>query len=471
MFCYRCPECAEVLFAPDDEVGRDTLCPKCWKPIRIPEPAGEESEELWDPYDPISVVPLGVDESSDAESSDAESSLSARLYRPEPEELEPFVAPASKIDPKLPEPPSSIRSDEPKPAPQTVRRSGIVTSKAELESTFRLVAALRVRMAPPPIPQSDVRFSTAAWLILTLSAVVLWGVAVSVNPMGFQPTLALGILALGMGFFIVITRYIQSPQRETLRRILPRAAWYAATGGMIITLAVLGPAVRSALIPMVAEKGTATAGGVEPHRRGPVSLLRAAKEQQASDALLGVLRQLAEPDETLSEPDRQALGAELLTLTSDSRPAVRNTALRGVVLHNAEGAEAALVASLRSSDPADRETAIELAPRRASPSVIAAVIELFKTNSDRALVREALIRIGGSAVEQGILPLVNSDQPLLALETLSVLESIGGTESQSALEQMTRDSTDLLMRQAAGESARRIGERLGKTMSRKESNE
>ncbi|MCZ2343203.1 MAG: hypothetical protein LC104_15625 [Bacteroidales bacterium] len=460
MFSYHCPLCDEVLFAPEDESGRSTLCPICLKPIRIPPvpAAGEEPELL---LQPVTVDPRPIPPASTI----------------------PPVLPTSPIVPAAPIP-VDVRPMELPPTPPAPTASppvsGTPRPPLEVLAAAQLASALRQQMNPPPTAPTDLKLSTASWMILTAAAVVLWAVAITTNPDGFRSVLLLAGLHLLIGWGMIV--YWGSRGRNWLLPllILPpvaafRAAWpfprvgrmplaFVACGFLFAGMAQVGPPIRSALIPMIVneEPHAQTDTDPEPHS-DLVSHLLHERIRRDPEILIAELQELTEPEirSTLNATERADLMATLQDLCRDAREDVRSTALQTLMVYQPTAAEEPLLLALRSDDPAERQFALMCAKACPTESVIVTVAGCFDNAVDRVLAKETLLQIGGPSVEKALLPLLHSDRQLVLMDVMELLEQLGGRDSVLALEQLAKTGPDLFVRTAAADTALRMQARLG----------
>lgn len=463
MFSYHCPACAEVLFAPEDESGRPTLCPICLKPIQIPPVpgTGEEPEFL--------LAPVTVDRQPVVPDAPPPPN-------PIPDPVRVFPAEPPRATQR---PPSSPPISPLPPLPEPVPFSPAPHPRLGVQATAQLVSALRQQMSPPPLAPTDLKLSTATGMILTASTVVLWVVAVSTNPDGFRSVLWLAGLQLLIGWLMIV--YWGSRGRQWLLPMLMlppvaafRAAWpfpqvgrmplvFVVCGFAFVGLARVGPAIRTALIPVVLND--------EPHAQTVVDsehpsdlALRLLHEQVRRDPelLIAELHELVLPETqaTLDSTERADVIATLQELCRDNREPVRSTALDTLLTYQPTAAVEPLLLALRSDDPAERQFALTLAASCPTEAVITTVAGCFDNAVDRVLAKETLLQIGGPPVEAALIPLLVSDRQLVLMDVMELLEQLGGRASVTALEQLAKNGPDLFVRTAAADTARRIQARL-----------
>ena len=493
MFAYPCPECGEELFAPDDEAGRQTLCPICVRPIRIPDTPPVSLRDLIGGLDPID-----VDDSDTVNLSHPRPPTPSPIWRPPvlsrpehqtpvtpPPELEPPTPPPSPTTaperevpppaeqesppsseqevPLQPEPEAPRPSEQKAPPPSTIvprppdpprfstpphPKAG-QTRQSRAEVSARLVTALTTKMRPAPTATPGIIASTAGWLIVTVAGLGLWAVSVATNPDGFGAVAGIGgIAAVAGGAWAAYT-------------MARRPLLFVASGVGLLVLAGIGPELRRAIVP-TEQRDTAAADPAPADVPGPVARLRTFAGRRTLDPLIGELEELSRPEVAaeIAPADRPAMARELSRLTTHERSAVRTAALAALMANDPASAEPHLLAALSSTDPGDRRAAIRIAPARPTPAVADAVAARFPVSDERPLARAALIRIGGPVAESAVLPLLKSDRQLVVIDAVEVLVAVGGPESLTALERLAATGPDLLIRAAVEDAVGKLAGRL-----------
>lgn len=455
MFSYHCPSCEEILFAPEEESGRSTLCPICLKPIRIPALPGPGSEP------DLLLEPVTVDRPPDVQPTP----------RPTPPP-EPVRLTAYEPPPHVPHFQTHSRAE---PQPQSAAPS----PHLEVKAAAQLVSALRQQMSPPPAAPTDLKLSTAIALILTVSALVLWAVAVTTNPDGFRPVFALAGLNLLIGWALIVYCGSRGGLWRIPFLILPpvaafRAAWpfplvgrmplvFLTCGFLLVALARTGPAIRTALIPVVlADEPRKNTDSDAIHHSAMATRLLHERIRRDPEVLIAELHELALPEtrSTLDEAERADLVSTLLELCHDDREAVRSASLETLMAYDTTAATEPLLVALRSDDPAERQFALTLADACPTDAVIVTVAGCFDQAVDRVLAKETLLHIGGPKVEAALLPLLASDRQLVLMDVMELLEQLGGPASVTALEKLAQNGPDLFVRTAATEAVQQMQSRL-----------
>jgi hypothetical protein len=250
MFGYTCPFCSQRLLAPPDRAGHKTICPKCLRPLTIPDP--NESLEH-DPNIDMDVPLLQVahnDSPSDVNIGghepvlvDADSVFASGrptpmgvqppLSRPAPSTKSPTVKrePAYRPEPARPKaaaekPLPETRRPAPTQAPASPPRhtplptangprpvanrlprheTGMVslvpTGLAGVDIGAELTAALTMRMKPPPDPPADLALSTGGWLLLSGFGFAFWIAGVLYSVWLLQFVAIIGVLMLAFSYF------------------------------------------------------------------------------------------------------------------------------------------------------------------------------------------------------------------------------------------------------------------------------
>ena len=210
MFPYPCPSCAQRLLAPADRAGQRTICPKCLRPLTIPQPdpSMQDPNTLVDPTEaPLPLVmadthtpfpgTVPVPNFAAVEVS-AAASVGAPAERRQYAESGQFSfdlpdvpvhARSSVSSASHPRPDGTDTSPRPKIASRRATNRdahGMVmlnpTGVFSVDIAAELSAALSMRMNPPPEPSADRRLIIGAWAFGTLAALGLWLGGLFYNP-------------------------------------------------------------------------------------------------------------------------------------------------------------------------------------------------------------------------------------------------------------------------------------------------
>ena len=98
----------------------------------------------------------------------------------------------------------------------------------------------------------------------------------------------------------------------------------------------------------------------------------------------------------------------------------------------------ACLAALRSSNDQERMMAIRLLPKWKDTSSVNGIANsiaarLGRLNAETAFARDALVEIGGTAAEQAVIPVLESEDQLTRMAAIDLLEKIGGPDALAAL--------------------------------------
>ena len=404
MFAYPCPSCSQRLLAPEERAGQRTICPRCLKPLTVPQPdqvaqlpfgpPPSESESFTPPPPEVVETPIpAITESpfTTAAQYDAESHATQLVI-----ELDPVRAIAAELD-RVPTTGSNTtqnarphlpRSNAPLPSLTSRRpllgdRSGQVvlnpTGLFEVDVAAELSAAISMRMAPPPEPTLDRVSVTVGWGLGIVLGLGTWTLGVFHSPTWFPFVALVGATMIAFGF-------------------LWRAYLSGRNGDWMAGVATLLPPV--CLVQLFRPIGQ--------HRLRPLAfvvtglvlcgLFACGPTASAKvDAAIGVKTRL--PESAMSDTS----GEKLLEL----------------------------------------ETALEMLDRKA----------------DRDAAKKTLVKLGGAA-ESGLRQkLVSKSEPVV-LAACEVLEQIGGENSLDDLRKLADTATTRAVRVEAATAAEAVSARL-----------
>jgi hypothetical protein len=205
MFAYPCPSCHQRLLAPAERAGQRTICPKCLKPLTVPtsdarsdafgsfadiqtpDPVevdlGNPNQRNIETPEPMATAsPMMMHEEPVSHEAHYDLDLSINLEAPTTAQLNGAVAVAEppvvvKTKPSTRVPLPAARQPVATPAPSGQRytaRKPITQDKAgqvhlfsnqfgNVDLAAELSAAISMRMAPPPEPSLDPRFTYVGW--------------------------------------------------------------------------------------------------------------------------------------------------------------------------------------------------------------------------------------------------------------------------------------------------------------------
>ena len=508
MFPYPCPSCSQRLLAPADRAGQRTICPKCLRPLTIPQPdsmAMEDPKTLFDPSEiPIPVlantdtpfpgtIPVsqyaGALASGASETRSGHAELRAVATSGDLTFDLPEVAAqdrASVSDTGFPRPSETV-TPPPNPAklPIRTRRStnpdarGMVmlnpTGLFSVDVAAELSAALSMRMKPPPELSMDRRLVVGAWAFGTLAALGLWlaGLFYNAECLPFVALLGAALLAFGIIWRACLVGHEESVLQGMLCLLPPvllvrlfqkagenglRPLGFAASGAAVLALFGTAATARSFF-------GNLSAA-TEPSPENRLGSASGRKLRSATDDPKRLQFALAEIDHpetarTSTAEEKAEVIGELRRLLGHEQQGLRITALS--VLHTWTPSEAndwALSALRGETAPALR-TALGAAGTVNSPEIIAAIAEHLRTREYRPEAQSSLVAIGPAA-EGALLERLTAPEEAFALSVLDVLTQIGAAKSLAAFRQLAATSESALLKSEADSAAKLLAGKLEK---------
>lgn len=503
MFPYPCPSCDQRLLAPVERAGQRTICPKCLRPLTIPQPISASAEDPKSMVDP-SEIPLTVMADTDTpypgtipvpqfaavEVSAATAVAAVELRRAHAaEDLTfdlpevPFQDRSSVSDSGFPRP-----SDAETPPPHTVRlpihtrrtansdtRGMVVmnpTGLFSVDMTAELTAAISMRMKPPPEQAIDRRIIVGAWAFGTLSALSLWLGGLFYNPECLPFVAIVGGAMLAFG--VLWRAYLISQDESVLKgliSLLPpfnivrlfqksgenghRPLRFAATGAVALALFSTGAAARS-YVESKPASGPAATSATET-----ADELRAVAEQP--ERLQIALREIgtAQAAAASGTEDKQATVAELQKLLKHASAGVRGSALAALREWSVADARQWVSAALAGTDSGACQMALKSAHYFAEPGIVAAVAKLLQAREHRIEAQRVSVAFGRAA-EEPILELLSSANEATALSAMDVLVEIGGTKSLVTLRRMAEVTKSEMLKSESASAADQLAAKLSK---------
>ncbi|OWK46902.1 hypothetical protein FRUB_00601 [Fimbriiglobus ruber] len=469
--------------APPERAGQRTICPKCLRPLTIPAPEDSSSPAV--AAEKASIFDTDVELKSSGAS----------------EVLPNFSA--SDTPTSIPHPtktpyPSAMPQRQPRPMPNLPAlptrkiggNDGLVvlnpTGMLSADLAADLTAAISMRMKPPPDPPADLRLSTGVWLMISAVALTLWLTGVFYEPTVLPFVALLGTLLLAFGYFWAV--YLAGRHnwvRAVVTLFPPVTVWrlchpfgdngyrplrFVLTGLVFLGLYLIGisPITRGyasqAFAALEPEKVETTTHIVTPTER-----LRAAVEKKQSDALVGVLTDLAHQDQIQNADDdtRTELIGDLKLLATqgrdDTRSEVRVAAIKTLVAWSPDDARTAVLGALRSTDGLERKCGLGLASRWRDDEVAAAVAARLSDRQEGPLAQDVLLAIGSPAAETALLSLLKTDEPVFVLTVIKLLDEVGGPKAVAALTELKDTVRVRALQNEAEQTANAISARLAKT--------
>ena len=477
MFSYACPFCTQRLLAPPERAGQRTICPKCLRPLAIPTPEqaarDDPQVDLGGKYpEPLVDTPFG-DDPHEAEATPPPADAYAAVGR---------GGPATRV--KAPRPlqaPAARRSGS-----TSRTETGMVclnpTGLAAVDIGAQLSANLTMRMKPPPDPPADLNLSTGGWLALTALAAATWVGGVIYDPVLLPFVALLGVLMIA---FAYLWGAYLAGQRDWVRGVVtllpPVAAWrlclpfgengywplrFALTGLLVMALYWAGPVAHGVVQPAIAALDFTRSEAAPVEVLSTADRLKAAAAQPES--AVNYLIDLATTDtrKGIDPAERPAVVAEVTRLTTPAgsdRPAVRSQALRTLTVWSAADARPAVLAALASPESMERKVALDLAARWPDREMAHAVAARLANRSEGSLAREVLLQMNPPAAEAALLKLLKSDDPIVVLTAVDLLERVGGPAAVADLTVLARSESNESLRDEATKAAGAITSRLAKS--------
>ncbi len=472
MFPYPCPSCDQRLLAPNDRAGQRTICPKCLRPLTIPQPdsLSMDPNTLVDPSE--APIPLTVMADTNTPfpgelptpdfahvAVSAATAVGAPLrYRaaantgdlsfdlPDvPFHAQSGFSSASHPRPDIAEAAMPKRVKTPVASRRTTNRDahGMVmlnpTGMFSVDMAAELSAALSMRMDPPPELSIDRRLIVGAWAFGTLAALALWIGGLFYNPECLPFVALLGGVML---FFGLIWRAYLVGREESVGRgflsLIPplsiyrlfqkagenghRPLRFAASGAVVLALFATSATARSFV-------ETRRSDGVIAAPSTTVAKLHTAGDDSAK--LIDALKEMGAADAARNSigDDRVATILELTRLLKHADPSVRIAAGRALSAWSPIDADRWILAALEGQDAGDCHAALGVAGQSSTVAVAAAVAAKLPVREYRAEAARCLIAIGRPA-EDAVIDLLDSKTEVAVLGAIDVLaESVLGDPS------------------------------------------
>lgn len=485
MFSYPCPACGEILFAPVEEVGRRTLCPKCLKPIRIPAPAEEEELQL------KSTLAVAVDEPVSVRTEAASrSALLPPLAQTQPQnrsETRKRGASATEAE-AVPLPDRGEKPGEPrlkgngKPTEPDFGAAQPVAAALSVELSTVIVSRLMTKLPPPPPPVYAIDWSGIVCLAVNIIALVMVITGFLGKPLGFRIAAGLGLwqFLLGWGWLIRkgfcrnrgcggVTLFPPLALLLLLRSgpvLGLRPLGLMLCGGFFLLAGWLGPEARRAVVPTVTEGFSPDSADKAAIPSRTVRHHASLQGRADSLAMIQELEALAKSEADWSALERAAWVEQLRLLLGDQRPSVRAAALTALSRIAPTESREAVLKALRSQVASERSAALRAVRNCPDRELVEVVAERLGDRDDGVLARETLLAIGGRLAEEALLSRLSTDRQLLLLELCDLLVHVGGPDAVQALERMAETGPDLLIRSVAGHRARELSARLKENQTR-----
>jgi hypothetical protein len=407
MFAYPCPSCSQRLLAPEERAGQRTICPRCLKPLTVPQPdqvaqlpfgpPPSEPESFTPPPPEVVETPIpSITELpfTPAAEYDAESHATQLVI-----ELDPVRAIAAELDrAQVAAPNTNQNTRAPYPRPTaplpsltsrrsfTGDRSGQVvlnpTGLFEVDVAAELSAAISMRMAPPPEPSLDRTSVTLGWGLGIVLGLSTWALGVFHSPTWFPFVALVGATMIAFGF-------------------LWRAYLSGRSGDWMAGVATLLPPV--CLVQLFRPIGQ--------HRLRPLAFV--------------------------------VTGLVLCALFVGGPAASAKV-------------DAAIGVKARLPEPATSDATGEKLPE------LETALEMLDRKADRDAAKKALVKLGAAA-EGGLRQKLTSKSEPVVLAACEILEQIGGEKSIDDLRKLADTAGTRAVRVEAATAAEAISARLNAT--------
>jgi len=348
------------------------------------------------------------------------------------------------------------------------------TGMFSVDMAAQLTATLSMRMAPPPENSSERRVTTAAWVLVTVSAILVWLAGVFVKPEWFICVALLGGALIVFGY--AWRAYLAGRNGRTLQgfaTLLPpvnaiaqfksneehghRPLRFVLAGLAILGLFYLGKDSHAA--------AEAAFKHVQPSLppvlpSGIAATIREFSEQQKDDQLLRYVRELpySMAYRNAGAQEKAEVAEQLLKLTQSTRQELREVAYATLVECSPEDARKAILGALRSSNTRDLGTALAYADRVASPEIATAVVEKIGDPQvgDQA---ENTVRRIGSMAEPALTAQLWADRSQVSLAACTLLGDVGTAKAIKPLQRLKETTESEPLKNAAKQAQRKIRDR------------
>ena|GEM_PF-2065583 len=508
MFPYPCPSCSQRLLAPADRAGQRTICPKCLRPLTIPQPdpTMQDPNTLIDPTE--APLPLQVVVMADTHTpfpgtvpvpnfADVAVSAAADVGTPVHRRAAPNSGAFSFDLPDVPLHDRSSVSSASHPRPdiadtpvteptkpmmrsrRTTNRDahGMVmlnpTGMFSVDIAAELSAALSMRMNPPPEPAADRRLVIGAWAFGTLAALALWIGGLFYNPecLPFVALLGGAMLCFGLIWRAYLVSREESFTSGMLCLVPPlgiyrlfqkagenghRPLRFAASGAVVLALFATSATARSFVGSTFSDSSNGTVDVTSPTAK-----LRNAGEDPIK--LSEVLKELGTPDAARKSigDERAATILELVRLLKHEQLSVRTAAGQALLEWSPADARKWMLAALAGNDAVDCRAALTVARKSQEPEIVAAIAAKLPRREYRAEATRCLLAIGKVA-EAPVIDLLDSKNDVAVLSAIDVLTEIGGSKSLAALNRLAGSTKSATVKAEAEQAAEQLATKSGK---------
>ena len=503
MFPYPCPSCNQRLLAPADRAGQRTICPKCLRPLTIPQPDPSmlDPNSLVDPSEaPLPLVMADTHTPFPGTMpipNYASVAVSAAAAVGAPVERRAY-ADSGEYTFDLPDVPVHARSsissaNHPRPniaempapakpmigARRTTNRDahGMVmlnpTGVFSVDIAAELSAALSMRMNPPPEPTVDRRLIIGAWAFGTLAALGLWLGGLFYNPecLPFVALLGGAMLFFGLAWRAYLVSRDETLTRGLLCLVPPLSIYrlfqkagenghrplrFAASGAVVLALFATSATARSFVGTSFSDRPKSSGDSTTPAAK-----IRAAGDESAK--LTEILRELGTADAAKKSvgDERAATLLELQRLLKHDQIAVRIAAGQALLEWSPAEANHWLLAALEGKDAVDCRAALAVAAKSHEPEIAAAVAAKLATREYRPDAARCLLAIGKPA-ETAVIELLDSKVEVAVLSAIDLLAEIGGPKAAAALAHLVGSTKSPTIKAEAEQAAEQLAAKIGK---------
>lgn len=500
MFSYSCPSCSQRLLAPAEKAGTKTICPKCLKPLTVPahdRMAAIDLESVIEPtHAEIYIESAGTGSlSNDTGNAPNDYHANAAAYATtvlhEPKasfeiDLDGDQNTASQTaDSVATLPPSAtIKSFTPMPisTAATFKRKylgsdlcGTVnltpTGMFSVDMLSQISATLTMRMNPPQENTSERRVTTGAWILVTISAMLVWLAGVFIKPEWFICVALLGAALIVFGY--AWRAYLAGRDGRTLRgffALLPpvsalallksneehghRPLRFVLAGVAVLALFLLGDDAHTAAAAAF-KHASPTVASAQP--TSIAGTIRDYSDRQKDDQLLRYVRELpySVAFRSAGLEDKAELNEQLVKLTQSPRGELREVAFATLVECSPNEARAVILAALRAESGRDHATALAYADRVASPEIANAVVERL---GDPAVGDQAENAAGklGVLAEPALVAQLWAERPETVIVACKLLGKVGTAKSLKPLQRLAETTEPGKLKAAATEALRQV---------------
>lgn len=318
----------------------------------------------------------------------------------------------------------------------------------------QLTTVISMTMKPAPEPPSDLRLTTGLWIILTACGGALWLFCMISDPEPLKYVAVIGALELLIGYLWVAVAYGQRNLRNGFTTLFPplwvyraanppyepgyRPLRFVVAGAILLSMYVIAPKVQPSIYAWIGIPDD-TVIQVPEIPETPLMKLLAAESDGDTYSVKRQLALFAKPESIILTPadEKPAVVANLNRIVKKGRPELRDEAIRALAIWSREDAKPVILAALDDSNDDIRETAYELIVAWNDRETVQRLVNQLGNSN---LARPALETIGRSepgraAIEEAILPLIQSNQIDRRNVLIALASEFGGAKLLPILEE------------------------------------